>query len=202
MNHLAYLNISFGIAKSTRCPENLHFPDSRMVFYWPEQKSAILRRLSVRRATREDSDQFLTLLVALANFEHLKPPSGAAKTRIIRDIFVRERANLFVASEGGRLVGYALYFYTYSSFLASSTLYLEDIFVLEEFRGRGIGKSLFIRCVKEAVVQSCGRMEWSVLTWNRDAITFYEKLGAERMDDWYIYRLTAARLRALAEESD
>jgi len=173
-----------------------------MVFYWPEQKSAILRRFSLRRATREDSDQFLTLLVALANFEHLKPPSRAAKARIIRDIFVSERANLFIASEGGRLVGYALYFYTYSSFLGRSTLYLEDVFVLEEFRGTGIGKSLFIRCVKEAVAQSCGRMEWSVLTWNRDAITFYEKLGAERMDEWYAYRLTAGRLRALADESD
>jgi GNAT superfamily N-acetyltransferase len=161
-----------------------------------------LRRFSIRRATREDSDQFLSLLVALANFEHLEPPSGAARARIIRDIFVRDRANLFVASEGGKLVGYALYFYTYSSFLARSTLYLEDIFVLEEFRGRGIGKSLFVRCVKEAVAQSCGRMEWSVLTWNRGAIAFYDQLGAERMDAWYVYRLTKRRLRALAEESD
>lgn len=160
-----------------------------------------MRRFSIRKATREDSEQFLTLLTALANFEHLKPPSGAAKTRIIRDIFVRERAKLFVASESGKLVGYALYFYTYSSFLATPTLYLEDIFVPGEFRGSGIGKSLFIRCVREAVAQSCGRMEWSVLTWNRDAMAFYEKLGAERMDAWCLYRLTAAGLRALAQES-
>ena len=100
--------------------------------------------------------------------------------------------NSFVAVDGisGKLVGYALYFYTYSSFLARKTLYLEDIFVLESHRGKGIGRDLFVRCVNEAKKNDCGRMEWAVLTWNKNAIEFYEKLGAKRMDEWYTYRLT------------
>ncbi len=156
-------------------------------------------RVSIRKARREDSEGFLKLLVALANFERLPPPTKAARARIVRDIFLRRRANLFVATQGAAQVGYALYFYTYSSFLARPTLYLEDLFVLDSFRGRGIGKSLFMRCVKEAVRESTGRMEWSVLTWNKGAIRFYEGLGAKRMDEWYVYRLTSDQLRKLAK---
>ena len=94
-----------------------------------------------------------------------------------------------MAAEGEKLVGYALYFYTYSSFLARPSLYLEDLFVLERYRRRGAGFALFRRCVEEAIKRRCGRMEWAVLTWNEKALEFYEKLGAKRLDDWYVYRL-------------
>jgi GNAT superfamily N-acetyltransferase len=143
----------------------------------------------VRRGRRSDSKQFINLVRALAKFEHLNPPSEQGRKRLVDDIFRKKRLNLLVASEGGMLVGYALYFYSYSSFLAKPTLYLEDLFVLEEFRKRGVGFALFRECVNVALAEGCGRMEWAVLTWNEKALRFYDKLGARRMSDWYVYRL-------------
>lgn len=155
----------------------------------------------IRKATKQDSKAFLDLLLGLANFERLEPPDEAAKRRITKDIFVKKRASLFMATSGKRRVGYALYFYSYSSFLARPTLYLEDIFVLDEFRGKGIGEALFLACVNEAAKQQCGRMEWAVLTWNTNAIKFYEKLGATRLDDWYVYRLKSEALLRLSRRN-
>lgn len=106
-----------------------------------------------------------------------------------------------MAIRDDRPVGYALYFYTYSSFLARPTLYLEDIFVLDEFRGSGIGRSLLLRCVKEATRRGCGRMEWSVLNWNRRAMKFYEALGAKRLAEWSVYRLDSRGLGRLSRSA-
>lgn len=153
-----------------------------------------MSRVEIRRGRSADSRQFLGLLTSLAEFERLVPPSKDAEKRILEDIFRRKRLHLFVAAEGKRLVGYALYFYSYSSFLAKPTFYLEDLFVLDPRRGRGIGLGLFRRCVDEAVANGCGRMEWSVLTWNRKAMEFYEKLGARRLSEWCVYRLDEERL--------
>lgn len=155
---------------------------------------------SIRKASVKDSGTFLDLLVGLANFEHLEPPDEAARRRILEDIFRKKRANLFLATLGRKVVGYALYFFAYSSFLARPTLYLEDIFVIESYRGKGVGLALFLACGKEAAKQKCGRMEWSVLTWNSRAIEFYERLGAKRLDEWYVYRLSPEALARLAHE--
>lgn len=138
------------------------------------------------------------MLLALAEFEHLEPPSADGQRRIVVDIFEKRRLNLFVASERGKLVGYALYFYTYSSFLARPTLYLEDLFVLEEHRKKGLGFALFLKCIDEAVKHDCGRMEWAVLGWNKKAIGFYDRLGARRLDEWRFYRLTRDELRQVS----
>ncbi|HEV2226434.1 MAG TPA: GNAT family N-acetyltransferase [Nitrososphaerales archaeon] len=143
----------------------------------------------IRKGRRADANEFIGLVLALAKFEHLDPPSDAGRRRLIEDVLEKKRINLFVAAEGKRLLGYALYFYTYSSFLAKPTLYLEDLFVLEGDRKRGVGLALFKRCVDEAVAKGCGRMEWAVLTWNEKALRFYERLGAKRQSDWYTYRL-------------
>ena len=143
----------------------------------------------IRRGTKADSEGFIKLVLALADFEHLEPPSESGRKRLAAYIFDKKRANLFVAVTGRKHVGYALYFYTYSSFLAKPSLYLEDIFVLKEYRKRGIGFDLFRRCVDEAIEQGCGRMEWAVLTWNKNAIQFYERLGARRLDEWHVYRV-------------
>ncbi len=134
-------------------------------------------------------------MLSLAEFEKLDPPSPAGQRRLVQDVFRKKRIRLFVAAEGEKLVGYALYFFTYSSFLARPSLYLEDLFVLEEYRKSGVGMALFQRCVREAVSKGCGRMEWAVLTWNEKAINFYEKLGAKRLSDWYVYRLDESALR-------
>ena len=154
-----------------------------------------MERIVIRKGRRADADEFIGLVLALAKFEHLDPPSDAGRKRLVEDVFEKKRINLFVAAEGERLLGYALYFYTYSSFLAKPSLYLEDLFVLEEERKRGVGLALFKRCVEEAVTKRCGRMEWAVLTWNEKALRFYEKLGAKRLSDWYTYRLDENSLR-------
>jgi GNAT superfamily N-acetyltransferase len=148
-----------------------------------------VKQIVVRRGRKRDSREFMGLLLALARFERLKPPSAAGRKRILEDVFRRKRIELLVAKEGEKLVGYALYFFTYSSFLAKPTLYLEDLFVLQEYRKRGVGFALFRRCVDEALTKGCGRMEWAVLTWNEKALKFYEKLGARRLSEWYVYRL-------------
>ena len=145
--------------------------------------------IQIRGGRRRDAEQFVSLVRALAKFEQLDPPSAEGTRRLVDDIFRKKRVNLIVASDGGRLVGYALYFYNYSSFVAKPTLYLEDLFVLDEYRKRGIGFALFRKCVDIAMSEGCGRMEWAVLTWNEKALNFYEKLGARRMSDWYVYRL-------------
>jgi GNAT superfamily N-acetyltransferase len=146
-------------------------------------------RIQVRKGRRADAEKFISLVLSLAEFEHLDPPSKEGRGRLVDDIFRRKKVNLLVASDGRRLVGYALYFYTYSSFVAKPSLYLEDLFVLKEYRKLGIGFSLFRKCVEIALAEGCGRMEWAVLTWNAKALRFYEKLGARRMSDWYVYRL-------------
>jgi len=147
------------------------------------------RPISIRRAKKADADQFLGLVRSLALFERLEPPSPAGQTRLLDDVFKVKRIKLFVATEGRKLVGYALYFYSYSSFVAKPTLYLEDLFVLDEYRRRGVGFGLFRRCVDEAISRKCGRMEWAVLTWNEKALKFYEKLGARQLTEWHVYRL-------------
>jgi GNAT superfamily N-acetyltransferase len=156
----------------------------------------------IRKATSRDSKAFLGLVKSLADFENLEPPSKEAQRRLINDTFGRgKRLNLLLAfSDDGKAVAYALYFFTYSSFLARPTLYLEDIFVLEEFRGKGVGKSLFLKLVREAKTLGCGRMEWAVLTWNKNAIRFYEELGARRMNDWHYYRLDQKGIGRLAQK--
>lgn len=153
--------------------------------------------MAIRRGRKSDSKEFIKLVDALAKFEKLAPPTRAGQRRLLDDIFRTKRINLLVASRRGKLVGYALYFYSYSSFLAKPTLYLEDLFVSDESRGEGTGWALFKRCVKEAITQRCGRMEWAVLTWNKRALRFYENLGAERMVNWYVYRLDEGTLQRL-----
>jgi GNAT superfamily N-acetyltransferase len=164
------------------------------------KKTNAENNFSVRKAGKSDSAGFLKLLVELANYEHLEPPTSAARKRILHDIFSKRILKLIVAADRNYgIIGYALYFFTYSSFLARPTLYLEDIFVAEDQRKRGIGKALFATCVNEAHRIGCGRMEWAVLTWNENAIRFYEKLGAKRLDQWYYYRLNSDVLKVLSK---
>jgi len=104
-----------------------------------------------------------------------------------------------LAELDGRVVGYGLYFFTYSTFLARPTLYVEDIFVLPEARGNGAGRTIMKALAREAVLRECGRMEWTVLDWNKPAIDFYESLGGKILDEWRVVRLTAEELSQLAD---
>lgn len=144
----------------------------------------------VRPATQEDAAAILRLVAALADFEKLPPPDEAARQRLIADAFGPQlRFEILLAEIDEQVVGYAFFFETYSTFLALPTLYLEDLFVLPEFRGKKAGYALFTRCVEEAKRRGCGRMDWTVLDWNRHAIDFYERFGARPLDEWKLYRL-------------
>ena len=144
----------------------------------------------VRKAMPPDAETILSLVDGLAEYEKLPPPDAAAKERLINDMFAeRPRIQAYLAEYNGRAVGYAFVFESYSSFLALPTLYLEDLFVLPEYRSKKVGLALFTSMVKEAFDRGCGRMEWSVLEWNRLAIDFYKRLGATHMKEWQLYRL-------------
>ena len=149
-----------------------------------------MKSTAIRRATKKDGKQLLTLVNALADYEKLKRPTRAACARLLRDTFgKRKRIDVFLAFAGKQAVGYAIFFETYSSFLALPTLYLEDIFVLKEFRKQKIGYKLFQRVLAETKHRRCGRMEWMVLDWNKLALDFYKKLGAQQMKSWLLHRI-------------
>lgn len=156
----------------------------------------------VRKATPADAETILALVDALADYERLARPDSAAGERLIRDIFAgRPRIDAFLVESDGTPAGYAFVLETYSSFLALPTLYLEDIFVLPAYRGRKAGYALFTAMVREAVQRGCGRMEWTVLDWNRLAIDFYKRLGATHMNEWQLYRLVRPEMERLLADT-
>jgi GNAT superfamily N-acetyltransferase len=154
--------------------------------------------IEVRKAVPGDAATLLHLIDALADYEHLDPPDEAAKARLIHDLFCeRPRVESFLAIADGIAVGYTFIFETYSTFLALPTLYLEDFFVLPEYRSRKIGSALFRAMIREAHDRGCGRMEWTVLDWNQLAIDFYERYGAQHKREWLPYRLTRTDMERL-----
>jgi GNAT superfamily N-acetyltransferase len=156
--------------------------------------------VAVRQARHDDAPRILVLVDALADYERLPRPDAGARERLRRDGFgPSPRFELLVGERDGATVGYALFFETYSSFLARPTLYLEDLFVHPDHRKCGLGLALFRAVATEAVRRECGRMEWAVLTWNRLAIDFYERLGAVALEDWRTFRLTGEALGAVAQ---
>jgi GNAT superfamily N-acetyltransferase len=156
--------------------------------------------IEVRKLARADGPDLLALIDALAEYEHLDPPDAEAKARLIRDLFAeRPRVEAFLALVDGVPVGYTFIYETYSTFLALPTLYLEDLFVLPAYRGQKAGSALFRAMIREAYARGCGRMEWQVLDWNRLAIDFYERYGAQHMKQWQPYRLVRADMERILE---
>jgi GNAT superfamily N-acetyltransferase len=154
---------------------------------------------TVRPLRPEDVLTLLDLIDGLADYEKLERPTTQARERLARDATADPpRFRTLLAEVDEQVVGYAIYFFTYSTFLARPTLYLEDIFVLPDHRGRGAGRALFGACAAEAVANDCGRMEWQVLAWNQPSIEFYQRAGAAMLDDWRGCRLTGDALRAAA----
>ena len=157
----------------------------------------------VRGLAASDIDTFLDLIDALADYEHLARPDADARRRLARDALADPpRFWVLLAEANGQVVGYAVYFFTYSTFVARPTLYLEDLFVTPATRGQGAGLALFRACVADAVRNGCGRMEWQVLTWNTPSIEFYQRLGARRLEEWHGFRLDQAGLAAIAAQPD
>ncbi len=158
----------------------------------------------LRRAARSDADQLIRLIIALADFEKLTPPDADAQARLIEHGFgPQPRFEPWLAFADGHRepVGYAIFFETYSSFLALPTLYIEDIFVLAEFRKQGIGGAILRRAIELASQRGCGRVEWTALDWNVNAQRVYEeKLGARRMSEWLLYRMTGKDIQAYLQQ--
>jgi GNAT superfamily N-acetyltransferase len=155
--------------------------------------------LSIRRGTVRDAPVILELIRGLAEYERLAHQVEATTARVRAHGFGGRRYfETLICRRAGRPVGFALYFFTYSTFLARPSLYLEDLFVLPEERGTGAGKALLRALARIAVRRGCGRMEWTVLDWNRPAIGFYKRLGARLQRQWVLTRLTGASLQRLA----
>ena len=155
--------------------------------------------LVIRRGTARDVPVILGLIRGLAEYERLAHEVRATASRVRAHGFgARSYFETIICRRGGRPIGFALYFFTYSTFLAQPTLYLEDLFVVPEERGAGAGRALLKALARIAVRRGCGRLEWAVLDWNRPAIGFYRRLGARLHRQWIITRLTGAPLRRLA----
>src|SRR5258708_35692437 len=153
----------------------------------------------IRAATPDDVWTIAERIRGLAEYEHLADQVSLDEDRLGVHLFgLKKYAEVLLAEEGGEVVGFALYFYNYSTFLGKPGIYLEDIFVRPEKRGRGHGKALLAALARLAVENDCGRIEWSVLDWNAPSIAFYRSLGAVGNDEWTTYRLTGAEIAALA----
>jgi len=154
---------------------------------------------TIRLAVREDSQQILAFVRALAAYEREPDAVTATEADILRDGFgPNPFFSCLIAEHNGRPAGFALYFFSYSTWLGRPGLYLEDIFVEPELRGLGIGKALLERVAAIAAEKHCPRLQWEVLDWNKPAIEFYRAMGAEFLDEWRNVRVTGEALRRLA----
>ncbi len=157
--------------------------------------------LAIRPAGRADVPLIAELIRGLARFEKMEDQVTMTEERLAANLFGERRyAETLIAEQDGDPVGFALFFHNFSTFLAQPGIYLEDLFVLPEHRGRGIGRALLKELARLAVERGCGRLEWAVLDWNRAAIGFYERLGARPNSEWTVYRLAGEALAALGRE--
>ena len=153
----------------------------------------------IKQAEREDTPLVLDFIKQLAEYERLSHMVVATEGRLEKYLFGKDRiAEVIIGYDQGKPVGFALYFYNFSTFLCRPGIYLEDIFVMEEFRGKGFGKAMLTYLAKLAVEKDCGRLEWAVLDWNEPSIEFYKSLGAQMLDEWIINRVSGDSLHKLA----
>ena len=152
-----------------------------------------------RYADRKDVPLILGFVKELADYEKLQNEVVADEKTLEEWIFDRQKAEVIFALEDGKEVGYALFFHNFSTFLGRAGIYLEDLYVQPEYRGKGHGKALLKKLASIAVERGCGRLEWSCLDWNKPSIDFYLSLGAEQMSEWTVYRLAGDTLLNFAE---
>jgi GNAT superfamily N-acetyltransferase len=156
----------------------------------------------IRPAVEADVPLILRFIRELAEYERLLHEVVATEDRLRETLFgVRPAAEVVIAEQNGEPTGFALFFHNYSTFLAQPGIYLEDLYVRPEARGRGAGRALLAHLARLARERGCGRMEWWVLDWNESAVRFYRSLGARPMDDWTVFRLTGPDLERLADET-
>ena len=152
-----------------------------------------------RNAERKDIPLILQMIKELADYEKMLNEVVADEATLEQWIFDKKKAEVIFALENGKEVGFALFFHNFSTFLGQAGIYLEDLYVKPEYRGKGYGKAILQRLASIAVKRGCGRLEWWCLDWNKSSIDFYRSLGAEAMSDWTVYRITGETLKQLAE---
>lgn len=155
----------------------------------------------IRQAHEGDNKTIFNFICELAEYEKMTDEVTATEETLFESLFVKKQAETLIAELDGRPVGFALYFHNFSTFKGRACLYLEDLYLKPEFRGRGFGKKMFVELARIAVLRNCDRFDWSVLDWNEPSIKFYKKMGATPMDEWTVYRLTGDPLRNLAAGS-
>ena len=158
------------------------------------------KQLQFRQAGRQDVPLILRFIRDLAAYEKMEDQVVADEATLTEWLFERRSAEVCFAVLEGEEVGFALYFHNFSTFLGRAGLYLEDLYIQPEYRGRGYGRKVLQKLAQIAVERGCGRLEWWCLDWNAPSIAFYKNLGAQPMDEWTVYRLTGDTLRGLAEE--
>ena len=157
------------------------------------------QELSFRFATRNDVSLILKFIKELADYEKLLDEVVADEKTLEEWLFDKEKAEVIFATINNQEIGFALFFHNFSTFLGRSGIYLEDLYIRKEYRGRGYGKALFKELARIAVTRKCGRLEWWCLDWNKSSIDFYLSLGATPMDEWTVYRIMGDTLQNLAK---
>ncbi|MDP5134710.1 GNAT family N-acetyltransferase [Rheinheimera baltica] len=161
----------------------------------------MVAEIRLRLAEIHDVPAILNFIQGLAKYEKLSDQVVATEEKLTQTLFGDKRfAEVVIAEYQHQAAGFALFFHNYSTFLAKPGIYLEDLFVLTEYRGKGLGKALLSHLAKLAIERDCGRLEWSVLDWNQPAIDFYQAQGASMLHDWRINRVTGEQLIALAKQ--
>ena len=156
--------------------------------------------MDVRFAERKDCALILDFIRALAEYEHLSDEVVATPELLEEWLFDKKKAEVIFALEAGKEVGFALFFHNFSTFLGRAGIYLEDLFVLPEYRGKGYGKGLLTELARITVSRGCGRLEWACLNWNKPSIDFYLSMGADPQTEWTVYRITGERLQKLGKQ--
>ena len=154
-------------------------------------------KFHIRKAERQDTHLILDFIRGIARYEKMEDEVVAEVHTLKQQLFDLHRAEVLFAVENGREVGFALFFHNFSTFLGRSGLYLEDLYVQPEHRGKGYGKALFLELTRIARQRKCGRMEWVCLNWNQPSINFYRSMGATSLDEWTTYRLTSEGLEGI-----
>lgn len=161
-----------------------------------------MAQASYRFATRDDVPVILDLIKQLAEYEKAADQVVATEKLLHESLFEQRAAEVLLVEDGERAVGFAVFFTSYSTWLARAGIFLEDLFVLPDERGKGYGKGLLVRLAQIATERGCGRLEWNCLDWNQPSIDFYLSLGAAQMDCWTTYRLEGDTLEALAKAQE
>jgi GNAT superfamily N-acetyltransferase len=174
----------------------------------PPEGEAVMGRFQIdehtviRRAGEEDAPLILEFIRGLAEYEHLLDQVEADEAELRRHLFEENKAEVIIAEYDGVPAGFALFFHNFSTFLGKPGIYIEDLFVKPELRGKGLGKNLLGFIARLAVERNCGRLEWACLNWNEPSIAFYKSRGGRPLDEWTTYRVTGEKLRALADSQN